>query len=53
MAEERLLPAAADRGVAVLVNMPLEKARLDKLVEGRPLPDSRRNSASRPGPSFF
>lgn len=38
-AEERILPAAADRGVAVLVNMPLEKARLHKIVEGRPLPD--------------
>jgi len=38
-AEERLLPAAADRGVAVLVNMPFGKARLFKLVEGRPLPD--------------
>ena len=38
IAEERLLPAAADRGVAVLVNMPLEKARLHKIVEGRPLP---------------
>src|SRR5918992_2070737 len=38
MAEERLLPVAADRGVAVLVNMPLEKARLHKIVEGRPLP---------------
>jgi diketogulonate reductase-like aldo/keto reductase len=39
LAEERLLPAAADRGVAVIVNMPLEKARLHKIVEGRPLPD--------------
>jgi diketogulonate reductase-like aldo/keto reductase len=38
-AEDRVLPAAADRGVAVLVNMPLEKARLHKLVAGRPLPD--------------
>jgi diketogulonate reductase-like aldo/keto reductase len=38
MAEERLLTAAADRGAAVLVNMPLEKARLHKIVEGRPLP---------------
>ena len=38
MAEKRLLSAAADRGVAVLVNMPLEKARLHKIVEGRPLP---------------
>src|ERR671916_553591 len=39
MAEERLLRAAADRGTAVLVNMPLEKARLHKLVAGGPLPD--------------
>jgi diketogulonate reductase-like aldo/keto reductase len=39
LAEERILPAAADRGVAVLVNMPFEKARLFKVVEGRPLPD--------------
>jgi diketogulonate reductase-like aldo/keto reductase len=38
VAEERLLPAAADRGVAVLVNMPLEKARLHKVVEGQPVP---------------
>lgn len=38
-AEERVLRAAADQGVAVLVNMPLEKARLHKIVEGRPLPD--------------
>ena len=37
-AERRLLPAAADRGVGVLINLPLEKARLMKLVEGRPLP---------------
>jgi len=38
-AEERVLPAAADHGVAVFVNMPLEKARLHKLVQGRSLPD--------------
>jgi diketogulonate reductase-like aldo/keto reductase len=38
-AEERVLRAAADRGVAVLVNMPLEKGRLHQIVEGRPLPD--------------
>jgi diketogulonate reductase-like aldo/keto reductase len=38
MAEEHLLPAATERGVAVLVNMPLEKARLHKIVEGRSLP---------------
>jgi diketogulonate reductase-like aldo/keto reductase len=38
-AEERVLPAAAERGTAVLTNMPFEKARLFKIVEGRPLPD--------------
>jgi len=39
LAEERILPAALDKGIAVLVNMPFEKARLFKLVQGRPLPD--------------
>ncbi len=38
-AEERILPAAMDKGVAVQVNMPFEKARLFKIVEGRALPD--------------
>ncbi|MDR6659345.1 aryl-alcohol dehydrogenase-like predicted oxidoreductase [Tardiphaga robiniae] len=37
-AERRLLPAAADKGVGVLINLPLEKARLMKVVEGRALP---------------
>ncbi|MFG1414151.1 aldo/keto reductase [Xanthobacter sp. VTT E-85241] len=37
-AERRLLPAAADRGVGVLINLPLEKARLMKVVEGQQLP---------------
>ncbi|MFE2596750.1 aldo/keto reductase [Streptomyces sp. NPDC059396] len=37
-AEDTVLRAAADRGVAVLVNMPLEKARLHKAVEGLRLP---------------
>jgi diketogulonate reductase-like aldo/keto reductase len=38
-AEERILPAAMDTGTAVMVNMPFEKARLFKVVKGRPLPD--------------
>ncbi|TDX70205.1 aldo/keto reductase family protein [Neorhizobium sp. R1-B] len=37
-AERRLLPAAAARGVGVFINLPLEKARLMKVVEGHPLP---------------
>ncbi|MGH8795043.1 MAG: aldo/keto reductase [Stackebrandtia sp.] len=37
--EERILPAAADNGVAVLVCMPLEKARLHDLVSDRDVPE--------------
>ncbi|WP_407561910.1 aldo/keto reductase [Streptomyces sp. 184] len=37
-AEERVLPAAAAAGVAVLVNMPLEKGRLHHVVGGREVP---------------
>ncbi len=37
-AEERLLPLAADRGVAVLVNRPFEDGRMFNAVSGRPLP---------------
>ena len=53
MAEERLLRAAADRGTAVLVNMPLEKARLHKLVAGRPLPDFARELGIETWAQFF
>lgn len=38
-AEERLLPMAADRGVAVLVNLPYGRGRLFRAVRGRKLPD--------------
>lgn len=38
-AEERILPACADNGVAVQVNIPFEKARLFTSVQGRPLPE--------------
>lgn len=38
-AEERLLPLAADRGVAVLVNRPFEDGKLFETVNGRPLPE--------------
>lgn len=37
-AEELLLPLAADRGVAVLVNRPFEDGALFKRVNGKPLP---------------
>jgi diketogulonate reductase-like aldo/keto reductase len=38
-AENRLLPVAAQRGVAVLVNQPLGQGRLLRRVHGRALPD--------------
>jgi diketogulonate reductase-like aldo/keto reductase len=37
-ADRRLLPAAADRGVAVLVMEPFASGRLFKATEGKPLP---------------
>jgi diketogulonate reductase-like aldo/keto reductase len=37
-AEKRLLPLAAERGVAVLVNRPFEDGELFERVRGRPLP---------------
>lgn len=53
LAEERILPAAADLGVAVLVNMPFEKARLFKVVEGRPLPDFAKEIGASNWAQFF
>jgi diketogulonate reductase-like aldo/keto reductase len=37
-AEKRLLPLAADRGIAVLVNEPFEKGILFRRAHGQPLP---------------
>lgn len=52
-AEERILPAAAERGMGVLINMPLEKARLHKVVEGHPLPDFAREIGATSWAQFF
>jgi diketogulonate reductase-like aldo/keto reductase len=37
--EERLLPLAADRGVAVLINRPFQRGELFRKVKGKALPD--------------
>jgi diketogulonate reductase-like aldo/keto reductase len=52
-AEERILPAALNTGTAVLVNMPLEKARLHKLVESRRLPGFAAEIGCRTWAQFF
>lgn len=52
-AEQRVLPAAAARGAAVLVNMPFAKARLFKIVKGRPLPDFAREIGVESWAQFF
>ncbi|NHC34735.1 aldo/keto reductase [Scytonema millei VB511283] len=52
-AQERILPAAAERGTAVLANMPFEKARLFELVRGRPLPDFAREIDCENWAQFF
>jgi diketogulonate reductase-like aldo/keto reductase len=52
-AEERILPASAERGTAVLANMPFEKARLFQLVQGRPLPDFTREFGCENWAQFF
>ncbi len=38
LAEERLLPLAADRGMAVMVNLPLRRGRVFRRLGDRPLP---------------
>lgn len=52
-AEDRILRAAAARGIAVLTNMPFEKARLFKIVEGRQLPDFAREISVENWAQFF
>lgn len=52
-AEERILPTALDKGVAVLVNMPFEKARLFKIVEGQKLPGFAKEIGCKNWAQFF
>ncbi len=37
-AEQRLLPLAAERGIAVLVNLPFGGGKASRALRGRPLP---------------
>jgi diketogulonate reductase-like aldo/keto reductase len=51
--ENRLLPAAADRGVAVFANLVLEKARLTHIARGQRLPDFAREIGAETWSQFF
>lgn len=52
-AEDRLLKAAADKGVGVFINMALEKGRLHKAVEGQRLPDFAKEFGAENWAQFF
>ncbi|MFC5748600.1 aldo/keto reductase [Actinomadura rugatobispora] len=52
-AERRILPAAADHGTAVMVNMPLEKARLHAVVGDRGVPGFAREFGCETWAQFF
>jgi diketogulonate reductase-like aldo/keto reductase len=52
-AEERILPMCQERGVGVMTNMPFEKARLFKVVEGQPLPPMAREIGAENWAQFF
>jgi diketogulonate reductase-like aldo/keto reductase len=51
--EERLLGLAADHGVAVMVNMAMEKGRLHQVVGDRPVPDFAREQGCETWAQFF
>jgi aryl-alcohol dehydrogenase-like predicted oxidoreductase len=52
-AAERVLPLAADKGVAVMVNVPFGRDRLFKAVQGKPVPDFARAFGCETWPQFF
>jgi aryl-alcohol dehydrogenase-like predicted oxidoreductase len=52
-AEQRVLPAAAEVGAAVLVDLPLARGRLFRAVRGKPLPDWARDFDARSWAQFF
>ena len=45
--EQRILPLARDRGMAVIINRPFQEGSLIRRVQGRPLPDWARDIDAR------
>lgn len=52
-AGERILPLAAERGMAVMVNLPFGRGRLFNAVQGRALPSWAAEFDARSWPQFF
>jgi len=52
-ADERILPLAADRGAAVMINLPFGRGRLFKAVQGKKLPDWAADFDCRSWAQFF
>jgi diketogulonate reductase-like aldo/keto reductase len=52
-AEEKVFPAAQNKGAGVLINMAMEKGRLHKVVQGRALPDFAREFGAVNWAQFF
>lgn len=51
--EERLLPLAADRGIAVLINRPFQRGDLFRKTRGKPLPEWSTEFDARSWGQFF
>jgi aryl-alcohol dehydrogenase-like predicted oxidoreductase len=51
--QDRLLPLAAERGMAVLVNLPFGRSRVFERVRGKPLPDWARDLDATSWPQLF
>jgi len=52
-AAERVLPLAADKGIAVMVNVPFGRDRLFKAVQGKELPPVAKDIGCASWPQFF
>lgn len=53
LAEERILPLAQDRGMAVIINLPFGRNRLFQKAKGRPLPEFAREFDCASWAQFF
>ncbi len=53
LAEERLLPIAADRGIATLINRPFQRGALFRRSKGEPLPELARELECESWGQFF